>query len=228
MSYYYGYYGYGAYGADTAADEEPAPVDDAPAAYDTYYEDAPATEMEEDDGDKDGMMMMKMAWGVSIIADFTSWWINDDKWGTTNSDWTNATDSMLFLGLYRTVTMVAGMAVPAIHDMFMPLAAISLVWEGYTLYLVNKAEGASASDTSSTTIAYVCGALGVLGSAKVTMGSMMSKDDDMDMESADYYGAYDAYYEEPAPADEPADEGAADSGDSYGGYGGYSYYGYYY
>merc|ERR1719163_1455380 len=124
MSYYYGYYGYGAYdsyGADATADE-PAPADDAPA-YDAYYDEAPATDMEEDDGKDGKMMMAKMAWGLAIVADFGAYYVTNDKWSSQNiSNWTNAANSFLGLGSFRAVTMAAGMAVPAIHDMFMPIA----------------------------------------------------------------------------------------------------------
>merc|ERR1719389_860058 len=181
--------------------------------------------MEEDDGDKDSMMMAKMAWGIAIVADFASWYVTDDKWSATNNtDWNNAINSLLGIGAFRAVTMAAGLAVPAVHDMFMPIAAISLLWEGANFYLINKAEGANASTTNSTTISYVCAGLGLLGSAKVTMASMKGGDDD---DMGDDYADVDAYYEEPAPAEEePATDDNTSGG--YGGYGGYSYYGYYY
>merc|ERR1719446_1989873 len=102
------------------------------------------------------MMMAKIAWGAATVADFASWYVTDDKWGSaSNSDWDNVTMSLLGVGAFRAVTMAAGMAVPAVHDMFMPIAAISLLWEGANFSLVNKAEGTNASDNNSTTYAYV-------------------------------------------------------------------------
>merc|ERR1711990_1419378 len=167
--------------------------------------------------------MAKVAWGAATVADFASWYVTDDKWGSaSNSDWDNVTMSLLGVGAFRAVTMAAGMAVPAVHDMFMPIAAVSLVWELANLYLINNAEGTTASSTNSTNISYACAAVGVLGSAKVTMASMMKGGDDKGDESYDYYYGYDAYYEE-----KPEDD-TKDADDSYGGYGGYSYYGYYY
>merc|ERR1711990_669495 len=93
--------------------------------------------------------MAKVAWGAATVADFASWYVTDDKWGSaSNSDWDNVTMSLLGVGAFRAVTMAAGLAVPAVHDMFMPIAAVSLVWELANLYLIN--------------ISYACAAVGVL------------------------------------------------------------------
>merc|ERR1711998_344172 len=126
MSYYYGYYDY--YGGDSAPVEA------------------------DEDMESDSMMMYKAAWGLATIGDLAAWSVNDDKWSAMvplNPDWDNVMTSTAALGAFRLVALAGGMAVPAIHDMFMPIAGLTAVWEIANLYLVNKAEGAAPNTTSN-------------------------------------------------------------------------------
>merc|ERR1712048_594450 len=197
----YDYYGYG---DDTAAEDDTAAVD-------TYYEE-PAVEMEDDEKAHGPMVMAYM---LVPVFDGISWYVTNDKWSAaSNSDWTNAYNSMLAGAIYKTVVLGATMAMmDVMGPVYYYSAALSAVWELVNLYLINTAHGTASSSTSSTKIAVglttVSAALSVAG----FMGMMnMEKDDE---EVAD------EYYEE-----EPAADDAADDNDDSGN--GDAYYGYYY
>ena len=190
----YDYYGYG-YGDDSAPAE------------DTYYEE-PAEMWEEDDDDEKSPIVM--AYLLVPVLDAAAWYVTNDKWSSANnSDWDNAAMAMLGGAIYKAVFTVGAIAAKDIFEMpFFFGAAISVVQEAVSLYLVNNAEGSAASDSNSTTIAYALNGVSAALSAAAFVTMMgMEKDDDEDMEM-------DGYYEE-----EPAEE---EGGDDYG-YSGYYY-----
>merc|ERR1719454_1689302 len=180
MSYYYGYdyYGTEAY-ADYYYYEEPVEMDD----------------------EKDGMMPVKIAYGLIPVLDLYSYYVNNDKWGTTNDDWKSVYNMALAQGVFKLVTFGAAMAVPAVHDNFMPIAALGVVLELVQGYLINTAHGTPTSDTSSTKVAVAAVVYGSLVGGAVAAMSMPEGDDD-----------YEEYYYE-----EVADD--TTGGDDY-----YSYY----
>ena len=201
MSYYYGYYDY--YGTDYSE-----AVDDyIDAVYDAYYEDAPVEA--EDDGEK-SMMMPILLWslgaGTSIFAGLET---SDD------AAWDNAGVALLGNGVFRLVALGAGLAVPAIHDQWLIVSALTLFGSLYGMYTINDANGTTVA-TNVNTI-YGLTAVSVLVSAAF-IAMPMDKDADVeddyyygDYYYGDYYGDYSDYYSE---------------GDDY--YGDYGYYGYYY
>merc|ERR1719454_1832810 len=195
MSYYYGY---DYYGTEEAGDDKPPK--------DMHHE------------EKDEKSPMMMAMMLVPVFDGISWYVTNDKWSAaSNSDWTNAYNSMLAGAIFKAVVSGATMAMmDAMHMVFFATAGLSAVWELANLYLINKAHGTAASTTNSTKIAVgLTSVSAALSAGALVMMMGMEKDDEADA---------DEYYEE-APADEgaeePTDEGTTDSG--YGGY-----YGYYY
>merc|ERR1711937_724207 len=171
------------------------------------------------------MGMIKMLWGASIIADIATFWVNDDKWGTTNNpDWDNAMVSAGTTGAFRFITFAGHMIMPDLFEgLMMPIAGLTAVWEIANLYLINKAEGALANTTSNaTTIGYACSAFGLAVSVMAAMEPADGDDMEEDDEEGDYDLYYDDYYEEEPEDEEPAEEEGGDED------GGYDYYGYYY
>merc|ERR1719389_158316 len=204
MAYYDYYGGYGA--------EEPV-ADEAPLA-DEYAEEPAVTAETDNDSEFPPMVMAYM---LVPVLDGVSWYVTNDKWSASSvSQWDNAAMSILAKTIFGVGVTAAAMAVGGPTEMlFYYGAPISAVWELVNLYLVNNAEGTSASSTNSTTIAYGLAATSAALSVVGFMGMMDSAWGDEEAEA-------DEYYEEPAEAvDEPADDGA----DSGSGYDAYSYYG---
>merc|ERR1719502_26905 len=160
--------------------------DAAPADY--YYED-----VELDGDDKDGMMPVKIAYGLIPVLDLYSYYANNDKWGTTNDDWKKVYNMALAQGVFKLVSFGAAMAVPAVHDNFMPIAATGVVLELVQAYFINTAHGNATSDTNSTKIAVAAAAYGAIAGAGVAMMTMPEGDDDYEEEY---------YEEEPAGGDD--------------------------
>merc|ERR1712048_1295324 len=156
----YDYYGYG---DDTAAEDDTAAVD-------TYYEE-PAIEMEEDDKAHGPMVMAYM---LVPVFDGISWYVTNDKWSAaSNSDWTNAYNSMLAGAIVKAVVSGATMAMmDAMHMVFYYTAALSAVWELANLYLINTAHGTASSSTNSTKIAVGCTAVSAALSAGAFVAMM--------------------------------------------------------
>ena len=188
MSYGYGY-GYG-YGEETTTPD---------------YEEDYGAEMEEDDSSSSPL---GMAFILVPLLDGAAWYVTNDKWAATVSQWTDAKNSMLGSAVVCGLAAVGNLAAPDAVEAFFPiLAGLGGVWNLANLYLIKRGEDASASTTNSTKIAYGLSAAGALlsfGAAATAGGS----GDDAE-EDDEYYGA------------EGGDDNT-DSGNSYGGY--YSYY----
>merc|ERR1712178_20915 len=111
-------------------------------------------------------------------------------------------------GGFRFAMMAAGMLVPAVADMWTPIAGLTLVWSLANMYLISDAETAATQTNTNTLYGLVA------VSALVSVSSIaMPMDKDGDVEDDYYYSDYyySDYYSE---------------GDDY--YGDYGYYGYYY
>ena len=135
MSYGYGY-GYG-YGEETTTPD---------------YEEDYGAEMEEDDSSSSPL---GMAFILVPLLDGAAWYVTNDKWAATVSQWTDAKNSMLGSAVVCGLAAVGNLAAPDAVEAFFPiLAGLGGVWNLANLYLIKRGEDASASNTNSTKIAY--------------------------------------------------------------------------
>merc|ERR1712226_1161505 len=188
MSYYYGYYDY--YGGDYADYVE----DYLDAYYDAYYEDAPVEAESEGSSKMVGYLIWSLGAATELGAGLSA---------STDTAWDNVTMSTMSAGLFRFAAMVGGMFVPAICDMWTPIAGLTLVWSLANMYLISDAESTLTQDNTNTLYAMVA------VSALVSASSIAMPMDSDSGDDYDYYGYYDYYYSDY-------------------GYGDYGYYGYYY
>merc|ERR1712110_345000 len=167
------------------------------AYYDAYYEDAPV-EAEEGDSKMMGYLIWSLGAATELGAGLSA---------SSDTAWDNVTVSTMSGGLFRFVMMVGGMFVPAICDMWTPIAGLTLVWSLANMYLISDADSTLAADNTNTLYGMVAVSV-LVSAASIAMP--------MDSESGDdyyYYGYYDYY-------------GYNDYYSDY--YGDYGYYGYYY
>merc|ERR1712183_279220 len=92
---------------------------------------------------------------------------------------------MLYTGAFQAATGVVAKLVPAVGDNFKYLAPVGVVLEAMNLYNINKAEGTTPSTSSSTTIAYVTSAIGLLGSGNASYYNMTKADTTVSMADED-------------------------------------------
>merc|ERR1719197_1748905 len=179
MSYYYGYYDY--YGGDYADYIE----DYLDAYYDAYYEDAP---VEAEEGDS--KMVGYLIWGLGAATE-----LGAGLSASTDTAWDNVTVSTMSAGLFRFVAMIGGMFVPAICDMWTPIAGLTLVWSLANMYLISDAESTATQDNTNTLYGMVAvSALVSISAIAMPMDSDDSGDDYYYYGYYDYYGYSDYYY----------------------------------
>merc|ERR1712183_585015 len=182
----------GYYGGDYADYVE----DYLDAYYDAYYEDAP---VEAEEGDS--KMMGYLIWSLGAATELGAGLSASD-----NTAWDNVTMSAMSGGLFRFVMMVGGMFVPAICDMWTPIAGLTFVWSLANMYLISDAESTFTADNTNTLYGMVA-VSALVSAASIAMPMDSDSGDDYYYYGYDYYG-YSDYYS-----------------DYYGDYG---YYGYYY
>merc|ERR1712147_503190 len=137
--------------------------------------------------------------------------MGDDKGGdASNSDWDNAAMAMLAGGAYKGLFVAGALGMGEAFKMPFKIGMmVSVVQELAVLYLVNNADGTTASDTNSTNISYALAATNLLVSAGAVMAAKGMDDDEEEEDDGE------------AEDDEAADD---DYGYGFYGYGGYGYY----
>merc|ERR1712178_365804 len=90
-------------------------------------------------------------------------------------------------GGFRFAMMAAGMLVPAVADMWTPIAGLTLVWSLANMYLISDAETAATQTNTNPLYGLVA------VSALVSIQSIAMPMDDGDV-SDDYYYYSDYYY----------------------------------
>merc|ERR1711865_616184 len=181
------YYDY--YGDDAAATTEPTT--------DVYYEEVPM-EMEEE---SESMSPVFMAFFLVPVADLFCYY-SISTIDPAQDDWTMAGNIALAGGAIKLIGIVAHIAA----GVKLPIAAISIVQEIASLYLVNTANGASANDSANMYMG-----LNAFGAVISIANVVLVKGGD-DMVEEDYY--YADYEEEVVP----------ETGDDVEEYGYYGYY----
>merc|ERR1711990_853710 len=160
------------------------------------------------------MGMVPPMFGFVFIGDLVNYYLVNGDSALTNAAWTDVSNMALYGGAGKAVLFAAGMAVPAVKDMFAWVAILSLAHEAYMLSLVSTGNTAQASSSVNTFygIHGVGLVLSGLTAAACMSGMAEGGEDDY------YYGGYGDYgYEDPAAGDDQA------STDPYG-YGGYGDY----
>merc|ERR1712060_223273 len=102
----------------------------------------------------------------------------------------NAEMSLLAGGAFRLVMLPLGLLVPAVHDQWMIISALSLVGSLASLYLINDAEGA-ATQTNTNTLMGLTAVSAVVSAYFIAMPS--DSGDSGDYYYSDYYGDDDYY-----------------------------------